>query len=123
MQNTEKLQSIQNREQLIAFLNQENNAYSSFILGKLNRNPLELWGIQTQNHHIIPKHRGGPNAKWNFVTLTIEEHGLAHELLYQSYGFDADLGASQMIRGQIELGFETIRKLARATMQARKVSF
>lgn len=123
MHDTIKLKSLLNREQLIAFLTEENNSYSHFILERINRDPLELYNIRTQNHHIIPEHRKGPDKRWNFITLSVEEHAMAHQLLYENYNYKDDLGASQMIRGQIEAGFETIREIARATMKEKNVSF
>ena len=123
MHDISKFKTILNREQLIAYLTEENNSYSHFIRERINRNPLELYNIRTQNHHIIPEHREGPDKKWNFIKLSVEEHAIAHQLLYENYQYKQDLGASQIIRGQVELGFETIREIARATMKARNVSF
>jgi DNA modification methylase len=37
-------------------------------------------------HHIIPKHQGGSDDPSNLVELTVEEHALAHKLLYEQYG-------------------------------------
>ena len=68
-------------------------------------------------------HSGGSDEIWNFITLTIEEHGIAHQLLYENYKALEDLGASQMIRGQVEMGFKTIRQVARDTMKSKNVSF
>ena len=34
-----------------------------------------------ENHHIVPKHMGGSNASSNLVTLTVEEHIVAHYIL------------------------------------------
>lgn len=123
MKNIEKLKTILNREQLIAFLEEENNLFSTFILDKINRNKAELSNVSSQSHHIIPKHRGGSNQLWNRVRLSIAEHAQAHKLLYDIYGFDHDLGAYHMINGQIELGFETIRKIAQKTMKEKNLSF
>jgi hypothetical protein len=67
------------------YLKTENNAYSNFMLHKL-KNPTPR-STGTQVHHIIPKHAGGPpNAGWNLITLTKEEHVKAHILRYEAYG-------------------------------------
>lgn len=123
MKNIEKLKTILNREQLIAFLKEENNSYSTFILDRIDRNKTELYGTPSQSHHIIPEHRGGSNQQWNRMQLSIEEHAQAHKLLHEIYGYDHDLGAYHMINGQIELGFKTIRKIAQATMKEKNLSF
>lgn len=36
-----------------------------------------------EKHHIWPKSLGGPNKKWNIVSLTAREHFIAHWLLYK----------------------------------------
>jgi hypothetical protein len=97
MKDTTKLNNIRNKRDLIAYLEEENNSYSSFILEKIQRDPSTLDTTNTQKHHIIPTHRGGPDEEWNLVCLSVEEHGLAHELLYNNYQFEQDLGASQLI--------------------------
>jgi hypothetical protein len=74
-------------------------------------------------HHIIPSHRGGSDASWNLVTLTLSEHAEAHKLLYDNYDFKEDLAAHYMISGNLDKGFELIRQLARQTMKERNVSF
>ena len=39
-----------------------------------------------KNHHIIPIYAGGnPNASWNLIALTAEEHYLAHYLRAQTF--------------------------------------
>ena len=40
----------------------------------------------THKHHIIPRHAGGTDSADNLVELTIEEHALAHKLLYEQHG-------------------------------------
>lgn len=42
--------------------------------------------MKKHKHHIIPKHAGGTDDITNLVELTIEEHALAHKLLYEKYG-------------------------------------
>lgn len=123
MLNTTKIQFITNREQLIAYLSEEKNSYSNFILERINRDPRTLANSNTQAHHIIPSHRGGPDQIWNMIKLTLDEHGIAHQLLYENYNTLQDLGASQMIRGQLNAGLETIRKIAQETMKKNKKGF
>ena len=38
-----------------------------------------------EKHHVIPKCLGGSNAETNIVSLTAEEHYLAHQLLVKMY--------------------------------------
>lgn len=75
MLNSKELESISNRAQLIQYLLKQQNCYATFILERLDRNPDTLKPAKIQNHHIIPKYRGGSDEKWNFITLTVEEHG------------------------------------------------
>lgn len=114
---------ISNKEELINYLKEEDNSYSDFILSKLDPNTRDLRGNTTQLHHIIPLHQYGPNHNWNLILLTIEEHAQAHQLLYDNYQNSADLGASQMIRGQVELGWQTIRKIAIETRRRNQSDF
>ena len=37
-------------------------------------------------HHIIPKHAGGTDDPSNLVLLTVEDHAIAHKVLYGLYG-------------------------------------
>lgn len=37
-------------------------------------------------HHIIPKHAGGTDHPDNLVELSVEDHAIAHKLLYEQYG-------------------------------------
>jgi len=52
-------------------------------------------------HHIIPKHMGGTDDPSNLVELSVEEHSLAHKLLYEEFGKRQDklawLGLSKQI--------------------------
>ncbi len=104
--------NITNRIQLMAFLNKEGNSYSNFILEKLTNMDRDLTATgPMQVHHIIPSHRGGPDLAWNYIKLTVEEHATAHQLLFVNYNHFKggalnlqDLGASQMLRGQIVAG-------------------
>jgi hypothetical protein len=46
-------------------------------------------------HHIIPKHMGGTNDKSNLIELSVEDHALAHKVLYEQYGHWQDYVAWQ----------------------------
>ena len=102
--------NIHNTQELMEFLTKENNSYAEFILSKLNRKSKNLGQERTQFHHIIPKHQNGPDAQWNLIRLTVEEHAQAHELLFENNQNYYDLGASQMLRGQLKQGWQTILK-------------
>jgi hypothetical protein len=109
--------AILDLEDLKAYLRQENNDYSVFILEKLDSSssnahsgcllPEESSDIGSEQsnsfattplvacatndekievHHIIPKHAGGPDAKWNLLALSKADHVQAHLLRYQVYG-------------------------------------
>lgn len=41
-------------------------------------------------HHIIPKHAGGTDDENNLITLTVEEHAMAHKKLFEQYGRKQD---------------------------------
>ena len=56
--------------------------YKSLIDRGLNRDPLSGY---TEKHHIIPKCMGGSDNNDNLVSLTPEEHYLAHQLLTKIY--------------------------------------
>lgn len=124
MLNPEIIAKISNKTELVSFLNSENNSYSNFILDKMNKSSSQpqVSGPRPK-HHIIPSHRGGSDASWNLVTLTLSEHAEAHKLLYDNYGFQEDLAAHYMIIGNLEKGFELIRDMACKTMKERNVSF
>lgn len=82
------LYDFKNQEELINFLEKENNPYSIFILEKLKqpRSSDEF----TETHHIIPKHAGGPDSAWNLVELTKADHYEAHRLRYATYHEQGD---------------------------------
>ncbi len=107
---------IYNRKTLEQYLQNEKNEYSVFILEKLEKpTPPTLKGFELQKHHIIPKHAGGPNAKWNLINLTKEEHTQAHVLRYKAYGEFGDynyLSTTNAIGNLAEQnpGFENLLK-------------
>lgn len=49
------------------------------------RKSIILENQYTEKHHIIPKCFGGPDTKDNLVSLTPEEHFLAHQLLVKMH--------------------------------------
>lgn len=121
--NQNTIKHISNRSELIAYLSQEGNSYSNFIIDRINRDPMTLVGVKKQSHHIIPLHMKGPNVLWNLIPLTLDEHRQAHQLLYENYKKLADLGATQMLSGQLKLGADTIRKMANEKMKNEKKGF
>ena len=46
--------------------------------------------VFTHIHHIIPKHAGGTDDPSNLVELTIEDHAIAHRMLWKLYGRKED---------------------------------
>lgn len=42
--------------------------------------------IYTHKHHVIPKHMGGTDDPSNLVELTVEDHAIAHFVLYKMHG-------------------------------------
>ena len=54
-------------------------------------------------HHIIPKHSGGTDLDENYTYLTVNEHILAHWLLYKIYGKIQDLRSKKMLGGKLSV--------------------
>jgi hypothetical protein len=46
--------------------------------------------VYTHVHHIVPKHAGGTDDPSNLVELTIEDHAIAHRMLWKLYGRKED---------------------------------
>lgn len=57
--------------------------------------------IITHKHHIIPKHAGGTDDPNNLVELTIEDHAIAHKVLYWFWKREEDNIAWLALSGQI----------------------
>ena len=53
-------------------------------------------------HHIIPRHMGGSDDPSNLVMLTVEEHAMAHKLLWETHGKIQDKIAWMCLSGQID---------------------
>ena len=70
-------------------------------------------------HHIIPRHQGGSDDPSNLVELTVEEHALAHKLLYEKYGKWEDKVAWLALSGQIGKD-EIIQEARGAANRGRK---
>lgn len=66
---------------------------------------------------------GGPDQDWNIITLSVEDHAYAHELLYENYENYFDLCAACMLKGQIEEGFDAMRKANQEKMKELGVGF
>lgn len=52
-------------------------------------------------HHVIPLHAGGSNDVDNIVFLTVEEHAIAHKILFEKHGRWQDKLAWQMLSGMV----------------------
>lgn len=112
---------FENRDQLISFLQKENNSYSNFILEKLNC-PIQTDQI-FQKHHIQPKHANGPDIEWNEISLTLAEHADAHKRLFDCYGNYYDKSAWLMMTGQTEEGLKAMKKQIQLKMKLEKRGF
>lgn len=114
---------IKTKLQLQQYAFAENNSYWWFILEKIENQSNRTNKPPVHIHHIIPRHFGGSNASWNLITLSIEDHAYCHKLLYENYHNLYDLGASNMLQGQIKKGSELIRKATHQKMKKNKVGF
>jgi hypothetical protein len=52
-------------------------------------------------HHIIPRHAGGSNDKENLIKLNIDQHALAHKLLWEQNGSTYDYIAWKSLSNQM----------------------
>ena len=60
--------------------------------------------LYTERHHIIPRSMGGTDDESNLILLTVEEHFVAHDLLYHYYRENGDVkGANGMLRALTRL--------------------
>lgn len=57
--------------------------------------------IYTHKHHIVPRHAGGDDSPENLIELTVEDHAIAHKVLYNLYGREEDRIAWLGLSGQI----------------------
>ena len=91
----EKGQEFQgmNRESLIEYFKQKDNAYTEFMLEKIQDEQFVIQNIaknQRELHHMIPIHMGGPDSKWNLVQISKQDHITAHLYHYKVYHQYAD---------------------------------
>jgi len=63
-------------------------------------------------HHIIPRHAGGTDDPSNLICLSVEEHAVAHEDLYNQYGRLGDLIAWQCLSGKTTFSEKLRKELA-----------
>jgi hypothetical protein len=85
----QRIHNLYSREQLIEYLKKDSNEYNSFMLKAMEQEQALLdnpdLSKSAQVHHIIPRHAGGPDTKWNKVYLTPADHCEAHILRYQAF--------------------------------------
>lgn len=78
----------------------------------------------THLHHIVPKHMGGTDDPSNLIELTVEDHAIAHRVLYKLYGHWQDYCAWQGLSGQLpKIEFQQMcsrRAQPKATEAARQ---
>ena len=75
-------------------------------------------GESLHRHHIIPRHAGGDDSPENLVYLTVEDHAIAHRVLWKLHGRIQDRLAWEGLSGhntdkeymRIELSKEFLRK-------------
>ena len=65
---------------------------------------------ETHTHHILPKHAGGTDDPSNLVELTVEDHAIAHKVLYGLHGRLEDKMAWLALSGKTTQS-EEIRKM------------
>jgi hypothetical protein len=114
-------QKLTTQNELVSFLRQEQTPYSEFILSVYFREN-GLTG-ETYTHHIQPKHSNGTNHSWNLITLTMDEHALAHKLLFESYNNYYDYCAWCMMNGKTADAMNAMRKQNQLRMKERNVGF
>lgn len=76
--------------QIQNYLQSNFNPYTNYILqllllAKKRKKPKLSQKHLYQKHHSFPKSIGGPNASWNLVTVTLEEHRKAHVIRSKVY--------------------------------------
>lgn len=82
--------------------------YELLCLGKYKQKLRQL-----ENHHIIPKYLGGTNDFNNIVKLDVNQHKIAHWLLWKIYKNPQDKLVWFMRSGRYEEGIEIRKKLQR----------
>lgn len=115
---------IKSKEELLAFLKANPNEYNNFMLVKLMGQQLNK--DEGAEHHIIPKHRGGPDDDWNLIYLLPKDHNTAHELRYKVYKDPGDRDALRFWSKPHLNSIEAARKraaMAHAVCREKKVGF
>jgi hypothetical protein len=66
------------------------------------------YGSGLHRHHIIPRHSGGLDEENNYTYLCVDDHILAHELLYKIYDNPNDLRAMYMLGAKLSTEYRII---------------
>lgn len=72
-----------------------------------------------ESHHIIPKCLGGSDKKWNRVSLTPEEHYVAHMLLRRIYPQERGLWYALLAMSRWGRGSRIYGELRRADYEEK----
>lgn len=73
-------------------------------------------------HHIVPKHVGGSDDPSNIIQLTVEDHAIAHKVLYGLWKREQDLIAWLGLSGQITAQKATIAAIKLGGRKRKGVS-
>lgn len=76
------------------------------------------------SHHIVPKCKNsfnGPDMPWNCILLTLEDHKLAHLLLFEVFGSHYDLCAYHRLKNQTVEGNKALQKANIEYMRENKL--
>ena len=79
--------------------------------------------VETEFHHIIPLYANGPNEKWNLIQLSVREHQMAHQLLYDVYKNTEDLCALRFRKKQHSEAYKLRISLAHKAQSLNKKGF
>lgn len=115
------LPNITTSEQLTFFLSTEKNAYKTFI-NKYKKRTNSLL-VETEFHHILPLYANGPNKKWNLIQLSVHEHQMAHQLLYDVYKNTEDLCALRFRKKKHSEAYKLRIQLAHQAQRLNKKGF
>lgn len=72
------LKNIKDLNSLLQFLKENSNEYNDFMLEQIKIGR-RLNTPNYEKHHIFPLHMRGPDEPWNLVSLSFDEHTLAHD--------------------------------------------
>jgi hypothetical protein len=110
-------------EELVSFLQKENNSYAIFILDRLNRDYRIFGDVESNKHHIQPKHAKGSDERWNLVSLSLEEHMQAHQLLFDCYNNHYDYCVVCLFFGKTKEAQKAVRKQNQINMKNNNRGF